>query len=86
MCKTEGGLGDGGEKTNSTLSGRDECRETNSRMLDSLLDAEEVEKRSSELWQIHGKHFDLSGFLQQHPVRRKRFRSEFADMVIVHYY
>lgn len=26
-------------------------------------------KRTSELWQIHGKHFDLSGFLGQHPVR-----------------
>lgn len=25
-------------------------------------------RRTSELWQIHGKHFDLTGFLRQHPV------------------
>lgn len=32
------------------------------------LDADGV-RRTSELWQIHGKHFDLSGFLVQHPVK-----------------
>ncbi|CAN0422884.1 unnamed protein product, partial [Laminaria digitata] len=28
---------------------------------------EEGVKRSSELWHIHGRHFDLSGFLKHHP-------------------
>lgn len=34
-----------------------------------LVDVSEKVKRTSDLWHIHGKYFDLSGFLRQHPVR-----------------
>ena len=34
-----------------------------------LVASESGVKKSSELWHIHGRHFDLSGFLRHHPVR-----------------
>ena len=76
MCKTD--LARHGLKTDAGASRVIDAAagfsgtEASQRLVESVLSGEGGRiKKASELWHIHGKRFDLSGFLNHHPVRSK---------------